>query len=227
MNPDWRALIAHSAHDVSSLARQALANAQLLQRETKDSLDPAAATRLETIVGSQQKLLRLMQRINRLAEAALADRAALWDETQELDVLWLGAKLDQKALLTEAGAEVVAGTLPEVQVPAKLQQVFGELLHNSLQFRDAARPLRIELQADASDDRLSLTYADNAAGWDPAFTHKLFQPFERLQAGKGGAGLGLATCRFLVEAAGGTISAEPQRPGSRFTIELPVSQPDR
>jgi two-component system sensor histidine kinase BaeS len=77
-------------------------------------------------------------------------------------------------------------------------------------------------------DRVVLTVADAGEGIDPALLPSLFDRFTRADDARGrdtgGAGLGLAICRALVEAHGGTISATstPGR-GATFTIDLPLA----
>ena len=77
-------------------------------------------------------------------------------------------------------------------------------------------------------DTSSLEVADAGEGIDPALLPTLFDRFTRADAARGrdtgGAGLGLAICRAIVEAHGGTISAESARDaGATFTVELPRS----
>jgi signal transduction histidine kinase len=67
---------------------------------------------------------------------------------------------------------------------------------------------------------LCLEVADNGAGWNAAFSDKLFQPLERLDARRGGAGLGLAIAKAYVESAGGSIRAILLNPGASFVSEL-------
>jgi CheY-like chemotaxis protein len=80
--------------------------------------------------------------------------------------------------------------------------------------------------ADAGDGRVRLNVADTGIGAEPAALPNLFNPFE--QAGRGresqGLGLGLAICKGIVEAHGGTIAAASEGPGKgmTLTVELPT-----
>jgi signal transduction histidine kinase len=227
MTIDWEGLISHTMHDVLALTRQGVSNVQLLRREEAGNLSPSAVARLETVAASQQKIVQLLGQLGRLRDAIRADKKTLWSDVQDLDVVVLGAKLEQKSVLSEAAAELAAEGLPQAKIPAKLQFVFSELLRNAAQFRDPERPLRIEIEGSCQEPGwVQVRTTDNGLGWDHAYTHKLFQPFERVRAGKGGAGLGLATCRVLVETAGGRIHAEPGVSGATFTIDLPTAEPN-
>jgi signal transduction histidine kinase len=68
--------------------------------------------------------------------------------------------------------------------------------------------------------------SDSGEGIDPELLPTLFDRFTRADAARGrdtgGAGLGLAICRAIVEAHGGTIAAASTRGrGATFTVELP------
>ena len=73
---------------------------------------------------------------------------------------------------------------------------------------------------------MTVEVADAGEGIDPVLLPTLFNRFTRADAARGratgGTGLGLAICRAIVEAHGGTISAESAPgPGVTFTVELP------
>ena len=71
---------------------------------------------------------------------------------------------------------------------------------------------------------MRLTVTDDGPGVDPVDLPFVFDRFYRAQAARGtaGAGLGLAICRALVEAQGGSITAgEVPGGGARFTVLLP------
>ncbi|HHH29698.1 MAG TPA: HAMP domain-containing histidine kinase, partial [Polyangiaceae bacterium] len=63
---------------------------------------------------------------------------------------------------------------------------------------------------------------DNGGGVDAAVADELFEPFVTTKDVGEGTGLGLAVCRGLVEAAGGTIELEDGEAGARFVVRLPA-----
>ena len=77
--------------------------------------------------------------------------------------------------------------------------------------------------AQVSPGRWRFAVADNGIGIEPAYHAKIFDIFQRLQAGGGaeGTGIGLTLCRRIVRRLGGTIAVEsvPDQ-GSTFTFTL-------
>jgi len=76
-----------------------------------------------------------------------------------------------------------------------------------------------------------ITVEDNGIGFEEKYLDRIFMPFKRLHARSGpyeGAGMGLAICRRIVEAHGGTITARsaPGK-GSTFIVVLPIRQASR
>lgn len=75
----------------------------------------------------------------------------------------------------------------------------------------------------AGEDRVRVEVEDNGPGIAKDMEDRLFEPFATTKDVGKGTGLGLAVCRGLVEAAGGTIAAEQgSLGGARFVVELPA-----
>jgi signal transduction histidine kinase len=112
------------------------------------------------------------------------------------------------------GLEVVADV-------ERLERVFENLIINALEAMGAsAGRLTIEGGREG-EESIFITVADTGAGMTPEFINtKLFRPFATTK--KQGLGLGLYTCREIVEAHGGNIEVE-SRPssGTRFRVVLP------
>ena len=86
----------------------------------------------------------------------------------------------------------------------------------------------IELAARATSDAVALTVDDHGPGLPRGKEEAIFQKFERgsKESATPGVGLGLAICRAIVAAHGGTINAQT-RPGggAHFTVRLPRGEP--
>jgi len=104
-----------------------------------------------------------------------------------------------------------------------LQQVFQNLIGNSLKYRGDAPP-RIRLSAKPEGGMWTLDLADNGIGIDPQYHHQIFGIFKRLHGSRkyAGSGIGLAICHKIVERYGGRIWVESQTGrGSKFFLTLP------
>lgn len=131
----------------------------------------------------------------------------------------------QKTFRDRAIAAEIAPDLPRLTLAGpRLVQVLLNLLLNAA---DAAprEGGRIAIHAArAPGSRVRLTVDDNGPGVAPAIRDRLFEPFATTKEPGKGTGLGLAVCRGLVEAAGGTLAVEDgAEGGARFVIELPAA----
>jgi light-regulated signal transduction histidine kinase (bacteriophytochrome) len=82
----------------------------------------------------------------------------------------------------------------------------------------------------APDGRVCCYVRDNGAGFDPAYTHKLFQPFQRLHTAREfpGTGAGLASVRQIVDRHNGQTWAEGTAGGgAAFFFTLQAAEPAR
>jgi len=124
------------------------------------------------------------------------------------------------------GREVRITLPPEAPLvsvdPVLMEQVFFNLLENATKHTPPGTPL--DLSGGAEDGRVVVEVADTGPGLRPGDETRVFEKFFRhAHDGVGGAGLGLAICRALVEAHGGTITARNRTGGGAvFRIELPV-----
>jgi two-component system sensor histidine kinase BaeS len=119
------------------------------------------------------------------------------------------------------------GNLPLFHAdPDRLSQLYRNLLANTLHYTDNNGQLCIAV--DVHKDRLILTFADSEPGIADEALPKLFERFYRVDSSRnrslGGAGLGLAICRNIVEAHNGTITATHSKLGGlQIRITLPFS----
>lgn len=112
--------------------------------------------------------------------------------------------------------------LPSVIVdPDEMQKVILNLLLNAIQaVKDHGR-IVTTTAFEPRDQSIKLSVTDNGEGIPPESLDKIFRPFFTTK--KKGTGLGLATCKRIIAAYGGTISVHSEvGQGSTFTITLPV-----
>jgi signal transduction histidine kinase/CheY-like chemotaxis protein len=110
--------------------------------------------------------------------------------------------------------------------PQRLQQVFWNLLSNSIKFTPTGG--RVEVRLEKRDSLALIAVCDSGQGILPEFLPHVFEPFRQGDGGpsrkQGGLGLGLAIVTRIVEMHGGIIRAESSGAGkgSTFTVELPL-----
>jgi len=110
--------------------------------------------------------------------------------------------------------------------PARIQQVFWNILKNALKFTQDGGSIDIEASS-ISATSVSISFIDSGIGMSSQTLGRIFQPFEQgaeeLVRSYSGLGLGLAISKSLVEAHGGTISAASagHGTGSTFLVTLP------
>jgi len=117
--------------------------------------------------------------------------------------------------------------LPEVNAdPEAIQQLVINLLTNALKY--ARNNAIVRLIADSDDASVAITVKDNGIGISDSELERIFDPFYRSPAASaskaGGAGLGLALVRSIVDAHGGgiTVISEVGK-GSSFVVRLPAA----
>jgi light-regulated signal transduction histidine kinase (bacteriophytochrome) len=146
---------------------------------------------------------------------------------------------DLQVAIEQAGARIVLADLPVIHADAtQMRQLLQNLLSNALKFRCAERAPEVRIGARlytptrpehrAAGPRLcELAVADNGIGFKQDYADRIFGIFQRLHGRSEypGTGIGLATCRKILERHGGTITATG-RPaeGATFLCTLPVRQ---
>jgi signal transduction histidine kinase len=182
-----------------------------------------------------QQILEVARRVTtQMAESVegLLTLAAVGVDDLAVEVVDIQDVVDEVLVTTvsalgAADAELqIAEGLPEVRGDrTQLRLLFQNLLVNAIKFRDPARPLVIAIEVDHAAPFHRFAVQDNGRGFDAADREVIFEPFARTHEGHnlGATGIGLATCRRIVERHGGTIAALPTEPGARFEFTLPAA----
>lgn len=213
-----RQFVADAAHELRSPIASLQAQAEVAARHP----DPASSTaRAEGIVTDAQRLSHLVDDLLALARLDASPRHHR--QVVDLDDLVLG----EARRLRDRGPRVDTGHVSAGQVlgdPSALGRVVRNLLDNAV--RHAASVVTVRLVADS--DAVTFVVADDGSGIPEADVERVFERFTRLDDARsrdaGGAGLGLAIVRDVVESHLGTVRLEDNDPGARFTVTLPAQQ---
>ncbi len=211
---DLRTPLASITGAASSLLRQH----RLLDEKTSGEL-------LESIVSEADRLSRLVTNLLEMTriESGAVEVHRDWVPVEEIVGTAL-SRLDR----TLAGRKVVPAIppgLPWIEADEVLmEQVFVNLIENAVKHTLPGGP--IEITARGESNRLVVEVSDRGPGLEPGSESRIFEKFVRGSVNSSlGAGLGLAICRAIVTAHGGTISAANREGGgATFRIELPVRE---
>jgi PAS domain S-box-containing protein len=106
---------------------------------------------------------------------------------------------------------------------AKLEQVFVNLIQNSMDAIEKQGKGEIILTARIENNEALITYSDNGEGIDLKVQEKIFEPFFTTKEAGKGTGIGLSIVYSIIQEHEGTITCEPERgKGATFKIRLPI-----
>ncbi len=217
-------LLASISHDLRT-PLAVIAGASTALNDPSVVLDAAARARLvASIAVKSQEMSELISNVLDLMrfDAGEVTLRLDWQTVDDIVGTALG-RLAQR--LADYPVDVqLPQDLPAVRLDAPLMtQVIVNLLENVT--RHAPAGTRIRISGEALDETLKITLDDNGPGLPPGDPERLFAKFQRGrdEGNAGGAGLGLAICRAIVNSHGGTIHAAT-RPdgGASFTVILPL-----
>ncbi|HSJ51460.1 MAG TPA: HAMP domain-containing sensor histidine kinase [Actinomycetota bacterium] len=217
-----RDLITAVSHDL----RTPLASLRAMVEAVHDGVIDDPATYRRYAVEMKRSVNQLVTLIDDLFELAQVEAGAIEAETERarLDEVVRAAIAAVRLQAEEKGLALETNLDGSDDVPCspRLTRVLQGLLVNAVRHTPADGTVRIE--ARRSSDGLEVAVADTGEGLSPEDLERVFEPFFRVDPARsgGGAGLGLALAKRIVEALGGRISAESEPAGgSRFAVVLP------
>ena len=215
-----REFIANAAHEL----RTPLTNLQGYLEALRDGvIEPDRAT-FESLWDEAERLVRLSRSLDTLAAGDAGVPAAPGD----LDLattIRAAVDLARPAILA-AGLEVsveLPDSLPARGDPDQIAQVVGNLLQNAIRY--TRRGGRVSVRAERRPADVLVSVANSGDGIPAGDLPHVFERFYRVDKSRdrasGGAGIGLAIVRQIVEAAGGAVGAESRDGITRFWFSLP------
>jgi signal transduction histidine kinase len=217
-----RSLIAAVSHDLRTpiTALRLLADAiddEVVDAETRREY----AARIGTHVRALGALIDDLFELTRLESGDLTwtmERVrvdALLHET--IEAMRPAAEAEEVTVTAELDASIAAARAN----PEKLQRVLFNLIQNAI--RHTPPDGSVTVRAESVGGGIEIEVADTGSGIDGEHRTRVFEPFYRADSARsdGGAGLGLAVSRAIVEAHGGTIWLEDAPVGARVRFRLP------
>ena len=215
--------------DISHELRTPLA---VLRGEVEALQDGIRQPEPETIAALHGEVIHLERIVNDLYELTMSDIGALNYKMVEVNPAGIlvstiesfEQRMSQKGLelLTDLDRDEPCPLLAD---PDRLQQLFTNLLENSLRYTDA--PGKIKVNVEVGKDLVFIHFQDSSPGVSSEQSAKLFDRLYRVEGSRnrdtGGAGLGLAICKNIVDAHQGTIEADSSPLGGIWIkIQLPL-----
>jgi len=217
-----RDFIANAAHEL----RTPLTNLQGYLEALRDGVIVADRATYESLHEEADRLVRLSRSLDSLAEG---DAGSSPSEIVEIDLATaIGSALELASPSIErAGLGLVADlptALPARADPDRLAQVLANLLSNAVRYTLAGGTVTVRAERRAAD--LLVSISNTGDGIPEADLERLFERFYRVEKSRdrarGGAGIGLAIVKQLVEAGGGRVGAESGDGQTRFWFSLPA-----
>jgi len=223
-----------ASHDLQEPLRKIRTFSELLQKGLEEGTP--VNKYFEKIQSSAARMTDLIKDVLNYSRLSNIDNSF---EDTDLNITLQNVKTDLELLIEQQGATISSQPLPVIKgIPSQLQQLFANLIGNSLKFCDDRPHISINASSLSKDELtlypeldedacyIKLVFTDNGIGFEQQFAERIFTIFQRLHERKvyAGTGIGLALCKKIVENHNGLIWAKGElNKGATFTIILPGS----
>ncbi len=222
---------------VADISHELRTPVAILQGEIEQLLDGISPITPDAIRSLHGETLRLKRLVEDLYQLSLSDSGALTYRKEKLNLVEvLSGTLENfrtaferkniRLRLTVSGMSEIVMTADR----ERLKQLFANLFENSLRYTDLGGELAVSLAFDQG--RIVIDFQDSKPGVSEKDLERLFDRLYRVDGSRnrksGGAGLGLAISKSIVEAHEGTISAHHSPLGGLLVrINFPVAEGNR
>jgi two-component system sensor histidine kinase BaeS len=217
--------------DISHELRTPLA---VLRGEVEALQDGIRRPEPETLAALHGEILHLERIVSDLYELSMSDIGALDYKKVKVNPAGILAGTIElfEQRLSQKGLELTADLNREKSCyilgdPDRLQQLFSNLLENCLRYTSSSGTIRVAVEVGSGF--ICIDFQDSSPGVSPAQLPRLFDRLYRVEESRnratGGAGLGLAICKNIVDAHNGQIEADNSPLGGiRIKIQLPLHE---
>ena len=209
VNQELEAFSYSVSHDLRAPLRTIDGFSERLQVESADRLDTQGRHYLDRIRAGAANMNKLIDDLLSLSQVTSGDMTMGMVDVSML-VRQVFEELRQQA--PDHPAEIVIGENMTARGDTYLLRIlFVNLIGNALKFSGKRELSRIEVGESTGGGKISTFFVrDNGAGFDPAYSSKMFGVFQRLHSTTEfpGTGIGLATVQRIVHRHGGHVSAQ-------------------
>jgi signal transduction histidine kinase len=218
-----------ASHDLHEPLRKIQAFGERLRDRMGIMPDERSLQYLDRMTDGATRMRSLLDAL--LVHVRVSDRNTC-REMVDLDGVVAHVLADLEDAMRDSGADIETDRLGTVEADERqMRIVFANLVGNALKYRrpgaNVAMRISGRTEQGSEGERVVVEVSDNGIGFDPRHAERIFGLFERLHSRSEyeGAGIGLATCRKIVERHGGRISARGNAgQGACFTLILPRQQ---
>jgi PAS domain S-box-containing protein len=211
-----------ASHEMQEPLRMISSFMRLLEKNYGEQLDKKARQYIHYALDGADRMTALIQELLSFAHAGgMQGGDRDWIDSNEL-LKQLASQFS--ARLDEQQAVLKIGSLPTIQArKTPLKLVFQNLIGNSLKYQPPGNSPIIEISGTEDATHWQFSVKDNGIGIAPEYKEAVFQLFKRLHTKHeySGSGMGLATCKRIIEQHGGKIwidSSEGKGTILTFTI---------
>jgi signal transduction histidine kinase len=222
-----RAFVADASHELRTPLAIIRANAEILKRESAKPVQ----TNIASVDDVIQETDRLSSLVGRMLTLARADAGEAPTEMTAMRLSELADDTVRQMRLLAAPKQITIDLHPDGVAMVsgdelRLREMLTILLDNSIKYSDDGATVRVDVR-DANG-RVVLQVSDSGRGIPAEALPRIFDRFYRADKSRsremGGAGLGLAIAKWIVNSHGGTISIESTLgQGTTVRVELPVA----
>ena len=181
----------------------------------------------ECIGSIQAQLMRMSNFIQRLLTYGRIGSRDAGMATCDCTAVLTGVRQNLKGDLERNCVQVTNDPLPVLRAdPVLMTELFQNLIENSIKYRGEAPP-HVNISAARQSGGWLFSVQDNGIGIRQEDSERIFEPFHQVSGSRspgGGVGLGLATCKRIVERHGGRIEVQ-SKPGEDTTFLFTIPQP--
>ena len=220
-NAELESFVYSVSHDLKSPIISVLGYLDYLKLDFGTEFPPEAMHYIERIASSANYMEALIQDLLELSRVGRVQT-----ERSDVDLDALAHEAADEAAAGHPDASVTIESLPVLSVnPLRARQLFTNLIGNAL-VHSGKPDVHVRISSEMGrDGGATILVEDDGRGIPEAYLDRVFGVFERLDSsgdGAMGTGIGLAICRKVMDALGGSITADPVESGTRIRMRFPA-----